>query len=264
MNLSANGSCFRLSGPEDAPVVTLVHGIGLNHQIWGDFERELSTHFRVLSYDLFGHGESRRPEQALSLSVFAQQLLELIDELEIARTAIVGFSMGGMINRRFAMDFPQRCSALVVLCSPHQRSAAAQQLVETRLSQSSDGGPAATLQSSLERWFSAGFRASEKEKIQQVSDWIVANDPQSFYQSRYILAHGVNELLRPQPPIKQPTLVITCENDSGSTVEMALAIASEIAGSETLIVPKLQHLGMLEAPELFIGPIERFLLSKLV
>jgi pimeloyl-ACP methyl ester carboxylesterase len=259
MPKSANGTAYQISGPDDAEVVVLIHGIGINRHIWRDYEAELTKRYRVLSYDLSGHGESSRPAQVLSLTVLAEQLRELLDELGIARCAAVGFSMGGMINRRFAMDYPDRCSALVILNSPHERSPEAQQLVEERVIATSAGGPAATLQASLERWFTAEFLAMHKTVVDEVSGWIIANDPETFTQSRQILATGVIELIRPQPAINQPSLVITCENDSGSTAAMSVGIAAEIKSAEMLIIPKLQHLGMLEQPELFIDPIKLFL-----
>ena len=52
---------------------------------------------------------------------------------------------------------------------------------------------------------------------------------------------------------------MTCENDSGSTPEMAQAISEEILGSEIVIVPELKHLGLLEEPEVFINSLQVFL-----
>ncbi|MFT7556931.1 MAG: pimeloyl-ACP methyl ester carboxylesterase [Planctomycetota bacterium] len=261
VKISGNGTAYELTGSENAPVVVLIHGIGLNRHLWADYVPALSVAYRVLNYDLFGYGDSRHPEQELSLSLLADQLCELLDELKIESCAIVGFSLGGMINRRFAMDYPARCWALVVLCSPHERSAEAQQLVEDRLRQTQTGGSAATLKASLQRWFTKDFLATEVEIIDRVSGWVLAADPRIFSESRYILARGVRELLRPEPPLVLSTLVMTCELDSGSTPEMSFAIAAEIAGSKTAIVPDLQHLGMLEQPELFIEPIRAFLMS---
>ena len=130
MPLSTQGTAYALAGPADAPVVTLVHGIGVRRQLWDSFVARLSQHYRVLSYDLLGHGDSIRTAVTLSLSLFAQQLNALLDELNIEQTVIIGFSMGGMINRRFAIDYPQKSRALVIMNSPHRRDATAQRLVE--------------------------------------------------------------------------------------------------------------------------------------
>ena len=85
-----------------------------------------------------------------------------------------------------------------------------------------------------------------------------ADDARS-YAERQILACGVTELINPMPSIKTPTLVLTCEKDGGSTPDMTRGIAHEIEGAEVCIVPRSQHLGMLESPSLFIKPIQTFL-----
>ena len=107
---SRNGSVYELSGPVDAPVIVLVHGLGLNRHVWEKFSSRLSPRYRVLNYDLYGHGESAPPPGTPSLTMFSEQLLGLLDELAIDQCSIIGFSLGGMINRRFAMDHPDGCT----------------------------------------------------------------------------------------------------------------------------------------------------------
>jgi pimeloyl-ACP methyl ester carboxylesterase len=136
-------------------------------------------------------------------------------------------------------------------------------LVEERAAQTVEGGPAATIDATLERWFTPHFLKTATGPVAQVRTGVLANDPATYAAFRQVLAIGVIELIRPQPAIAAPTLVITCEHDSGSTPAMSRAIASEIEGAETLIVPGLQHLGLIERPELFIQPILRFLTRSL-
>ena len=52
---------------------------------------------------------------------------------------------------------------------------------------------------------------------------------------------------------------MTCENDTGSTPAMSHAIASEIQGAETIIVPELRHMALVEQPEFFAAPLLGFL-----
>ena len=242
-----------------APVLVLVHGLGLTRATWDAFVPALAQTYRVLSYDLPGHGDSALPQEAPSLTMLSAQLIALLDALQIPRASIIGFSLGGMINRRFAIDHPDRVAGLVILNSPHERSPEAQRLVEDRAAQTGTGGPAATIDSTLERWFTAQFRQDAPDVVAKVRAGVLANDPGNYTRHRRVLAQGVVELIRPAPPITAPTLVITCEHDSGSTPAMAHAIASEINGAETVIVPGLQHLGLIEQPDLFIQPIGQFL-----
>lgn len=260
---SSNGTAYDLSGPILAPAVVFIHGLGLNRQIWHTYTNRFGARYRVLSYDLYGHGESARPPRTPSLTLFAEQLVELLDELKIDRAMLVGFSLGGMINRRVAMDYPERVSLLAILNSPHERGDEAQKLVEQRALDSAEGGPGATLDATIERWFTADFRRQHGDFIEQVRQWVLANDHQDYALCRQVLAFGVVELIRPEPPITHPTLVMTCEHDSGSTPAMSQAIASEIEGAEVIIVPELQHMGLSENPSFFVTALAEFIDSVL-
>ncbi len=256
---SSNGSVYDISGPAEAPVVVLVHGLGLNRHIWTDYVSRLRHRYRVLSYDLYGHGDSASPPREASLRLFSEQLLGLLDELGIDACSIVGFSLGGMINRRFAIDHPGRLRALIILNSPHERDPQAQRLVEQRALDSAAGGPEATLEAAIERWFTPAFISAHSDYIDKVRGWLLANDAEDYASCRRVLAFGVVELIRPRPPIGHPTLVITCENDSGSTPAMSQAIAGEINGAQVIIAPQLQHMGLVENPSFFITAIAEFL-----
>ncbi len=254
-----DGTAYQLHGDAAAPLVALIHGLGLNRHIWSAYRAALSPRYRVLTYDLFGHGGSAPPPATPSLALFAAQLRALLDALDIDACALVGFSLGGMINRRFAMDYPARARALAIFNSPHRRSRAAQRLVEQHAAQSATDGPAATLESAIARWFTLEFQAAHPAYIARVRRWLLANDPTHYAQCRRVLAGGVTELLRPQPPIACPALVMTCEHDSGSTPAMSRAIAAEMANARVVIVAGLQHMGLVEQPARFTAPLLRFL-----
>ena len=260
---TTDGTAFEISGPDEKPIVTLIHGLGLCQEIWKPFRPAFEEHFRVLSYDLYGHGQSGPITETASLSVYARQIANLLDHLDIKQTALVGFSIGGMINRRFAMDFPDQLSKLAILNSPHNRGHEGQAAVESRAKKVREEGGLSTLPAALERWFTASYRQKDSEGIALVRKWREQVDPESYAQAAWVLANGVRELIKPDQKITTPALVMTCENDSGSTPAMSNAIANEIAGSEIQIVPELQHLGLMEKPELFIEPIMQFLQKNL-
>ncbi len=253
------GTAYDVCGPADAPVLVLIHGLGVTREMWEAHLPAFSAEHRVLRYDLAGHGESAAPVEAPSLTLYSEQLRVLLDELAIAAADIVGFSLGGMINRRFAMDYGPGVKRLVILNSPHERGAEAQRLVEERATDSAAGGPTANLEVTLARWFTPRFLASRPEVIEQMKAWVLANDARLYAQARWVLARGVVELIRPEQPIRKTCLVMTCEHDSGSTPAMTWAIASEIPGADWQIVPDLQHCGLLEDPEVFTTPILAFL-----
>ncbi len=215
--------------------------------------------YRVITFDLFGHGESSPPNAAPALSLFASQLHELLDHLAIERAAVAGFSLGGMIARRFAMNYPERLWALAVLHSAHTRDRAAQAAVEARVVQARNEGPAATVDAALLRWFTDTFRVANPAIMNLVRQWIIANRREFYAPIYQVLADGVAELVAPVPPIAAPTLVMTAEQDFGNSPEMSRAISAEVPGSRLVILPGLRHMAMAEAPELFNAPLLSFL-----
>lgn len=260
MAITATGTAYDLTGPADAPVVVLIHGLGLTRDgTWGAMTPLLAKEFRVLRYDLCGHGESALPQGRVDLGLLSAQVIALLDALSVDRAALVGFSLGGMINRRCAMDHPDRVSALAILNAPHDRGEERQRIVEEQARAAAAGGPAANLDQTLARWFTEGFRRDHAEKVAQIRDLVLANDPANYAAHRQVLAEGVRELTAPLTPIRHPTLVVTCAQDSGSTPAMATAIAREIPDAEAIIVPDLQHLGLIEAPDLFADILRDYL-----
>lgn len=221
--------------------------------------RTLETEFRVLNYDLLGHGESAVPKGEVDLKRLSLQIVSLLDHLGISQAALMGFSLGGMINRRMAMDHPDRVTSVVILNSPHERDPEKQAQVEQHARQSDEGGPAATLEAALQRWITPQFAEDNAPIMAEIRSVILANDAPNYARHRYVLAAGVTELIRPDPPLSVPMLVMTSEHDGGSTPDMTYAIASETQGAEAVIVPGLKHMGLVERPDLFLEPSMRFL-----
>lgn len=240
-------------------VVVLVHGLGLNRHSWQWQVPELLKSHRVIAFDLHGHGGSSVPPDAPSLTLFSEQLVELLDYLGIAKASVFGFSLGGMIARRFAMDHGGRLEALGILHSAHARDKAAHDAIQARVVQAAQDGPSATVEAALDRWFTPGFRAGHPQMMDEVRRWILANRKDVYAPIYQVLVDGVTELVAPSPPITAPTLVMTGEDDYGNSPAMSRAIAAEIPGSELIILPGLRHMALAEAPDLFNAKLLAFL-----
>lgn len=254
-----DGTVYDLSGPTGAPAVVLIHGLGLNRACWQWLVPELAGRYRVLTYDLLGHGDSGAPPPDPVLKTLSNQLAKLLNHLSIDHAAIVGFSLGGMIARRFAQDHPARVAALGILHSPHKRTPEAQAAILARVEQAKAEGPSATVEAALVRWFTDAYRAANPGMMELVRSWVMANDP-AIYPSIYrILATGIDEIVAPIPPITAPALVITGDEDFGNGPEMTRAIAGEIEGAGALILPGLRHMALAEAPEAVNRPLIAFL-----
>ncbi len=256
---AADGTFYTLRGPHGAPVVALIHGLGLNQDLWQPIADTFAPQFRVLTYDLHGHGQTPHPGPAPSLRTLARQLSDLLDHIGAPRAAIVGFSLGGMIARRFAQDDPARTRALAVLHSPHRRSAQAQDAILARVAQAQGQGPAATVEDALRRWFTDDFRTAQPALMNRVRAWVLANDPAIYPLYYAVFASGVEEVIAPQPALRCPTLVITGDQDYGNDPQMARAIAADIPGAQVHILPGLRHMALTQAPDETLAALLPFL-----
>lgn len=253
------GTAFEVHG-SPAPALFLVHGLGLNKAMWQwQVPALVAAGWQVVTYDLYGHGESAAPPQVPSLALFSGQLAGLMEHLGITEAVVAGFSLGGMIARRFAMDHPDRTTALAILHSAHLRDQAAHDAIQARVHQARKDGPGATVDAALERWFTAPFRKAHPEIMDLVRQWVLANRKDIYPSIYQMLVDGVTELAAPEPSITCPALVMTGDEDYGNSVEMSRAIAAEIPGSETVILEGLRHMAMVEAPGRFNAPLLKFL-----
>jgi pimeloyl-ACP methyl ester carboxylesterase len=99
---------------EGKPVV-LIHGLGSRWQIWIETIPTLAREYRVIALDLPGFGSSQMPEEEISISLFADTVDALCEELDTGPAAIVGHSMGGHTAAELALRHPQRVERLVLL-----------------------------------------------------------------------------------------------------------------------------------------------------
>src|SRR5690606_20206009 len=161
--------------------------------------------------------------------------------------------------RRLAQDLPQRITALAILNSPHQRSAAAQAALLQRVEQARSDGPTGMIETAMTRWFTDDYRASHPAMMDLVRHWVSSNDRESYHMIYRIFAEGVDEITSPEPAIACPTLVMTGAEDLTNTPDMARAIAAEIAGAEIHILKGLRHMALAEDPAAVNVPLRRFL-----
>lgn len=108
---------YRWQGPEQGPVVVMVHGFSTPLFIFEQNADALAdAGFRVLRYDHFGRGWSDRPRVRYDADFYDRVLIELLDALNIeGKVNLVGLSMGGVISAEFAARHPERVEKLALL-----------------------------------------------------------------------------------------------------------------------------------------------------
>lgn len=262
MNVAVDWSDVRATRHAQAgqgPVVVLVHGLGLNHRMWQWQVPDLAARYRVVSYDLLGHGESARPPGPYTMADFTDQLAGLTTALGLSRFALIGFSLGGLIAQAYALAHPGQVAALGVLHSAFDRTPAERESIRERVRTARTAGPSATVEAALRRWFTAAFATEHPEVLEQVRRWVLANDPSAFAAAYDVLAEADGPLASQVARIQCPTVVLTGSEDHGNSPTMADRLAATVAHGECQVLPGLRHMALAERPELVTDALLGFL-----
>jgi 3-oxoadipate enol-lactonase len=249
-----------LEGPDDAPVVILANPIGTSRAIWAAQARVLRESYRLLRFELRGHGEpgaqSDAPPGPYSIAELGTDVLGLMREYGITAAAYCGVSLGGMIGLWLAANAPERISSLVVCCSAitpmPSRQAWLDRAALVRL-----GGMAAISEMIPPRWFTPEFIAREPAAVSLVMDMLHGTDPEGYAGCGEAIAE-VN--LRPAlGSIKAPTLVIAGAQDQAAPPWQGAVTAAGIADSRLAVIRGTSHLAPYQTP----GPVTGAILAHL-
>ncbi|MEO3388396.1 alpha/beta hydrolase [Mesorhizobium sp. CAU 1741] len=246
---------YRVEG--DGDWLVLVHGVGGSLHQWDRFVTLLGGRYRTLRFDQRGHGQSDKPRGPYHIDDLAGDLRKLLDTLGIESCHLAGASLGALVAQGFALADPQRLSSLVLLAGIAGRTEQEKKLVLDRLAIVQGGIPGQHFSNSVERWFTDDFRRLYPEIIEGYAARNQANDSAAYAAAYAVLAKtDFAERLR---EIQIPTLIVTGEEDKGSNPRMAAFMHSQIEGSQLVILPKLRHSLLIEAPGQVLDHVERFL-----
>ncbi len=108
---------YYLEGPDDAPLVVLIHGFSVPAYVWEPTTEFLNNNgYRTLRFDLYGRGYSDRPDLDFDISLFEEQLAGLINGLGLDESVtVVGLSMGGPIAARYAHKYLDKVNGLILI-----------------------------------------------------------------------------------------------------------------------------------------------------
>jgi pimeloyl-ACP methyl ester carboxylesterase len=244
----------------NGPPLLLIHGVGARLDNWDGAAAVLARNFKVVRYDLRGHGQSSKVPGPYSLDLFADDAVALLDHLGVAQAHIAGHSLGGMIAVTLGVRHPQRVERLAVLSAAAGRTDEERRKVMERIALIAAGIPGDHFKNSLARWFTDEFRAANPDLMEQYAARNKENDPACYAAAYTVLATG--EIGPDLPRVAAPTLVVTGEHDLGSNPRMSRFIHEGIAGSTLRILPRLRHSILIEAPRTVAGLIEPFFQGK--
>lgn len=248
---------WRIDGDSDAgkPVLVLSNSIGTTLRMWDAQIEELAKHFRVLRYDLRGHGASGVPVGAYSLDRLGRDVIELLDALGIERAHFLGLSLGGFVGQWLGVHAPERIDRLILSnTSPwlgpgkqwDERIAAVLQAPDM----------AETAEVFLANWFPARMLAAKEPVVETFRAMLLATDPQGLAGAWAAVRD--TDLRRTIALIDRPTLVIAGLHDTVTAASHSEQIAATVPGARLVVLPAV-HLSNIEYPVEFMQAVLGFL-----
>ena len=218
-------------------------------EIWAYQLPLLAHRFRVLLYDLRGHGRSAAPGDSYTLQELASDVAALLDYLQISRAAFVGLSIGGMIGQMFALQYPDKLAGLVLCSTGSRTEPQTKATIEDRIKTVRAEGLESQVRSTLARWFTAKFIEQAPATMTWVSDLILATSVDGYSGcGRAIQGLDVTDALS---EVRIKTLIIPGEHDLGFPEKVSRTIQQKIANSDLVLLTDAAHIGNVEQAHLF-------------
>lgn len=247
---------YRLQGRGPRQLLC-IHGVGSYLEAWDDVVSRLGDTFRVLTFDLRGHGTSSRVRGRYEIDDFVGDALALANHVGFDRFHLAGFSLGGLVAQRMALSHPARLRRLALLATVSGRTREERERVLARLAALQSGERGAHYDASLSRWLTEDFQARNPERIAYLRQRNAQNDPDCYASAYRVLAETDFGGFIDQ--IRMPTLIVTGEDDQGSNPRMAEFMHECIPGSQLAILPGLRHSILTEAPDTVADLLHTFL-----
>ena len=246
---------YETSGPADGPPVILIPSLGTALSMWEPQARALARRFRVVRYDLRGHGSSRVPPGPYSIADLGADLLAMLDVLALSRASLCGISIGGMSCMWVAAHAPERVERMVIFCSSAQIDTEGRYRERARTVR--EHGVESVADAVVARWFTAGFAGSHPDVVERMRAGLVATPREGYAGCCEALAEM--DLRADLPGIEAPTLVVAGRNDEATPPDPGRLIADAIPDAGFELVDDAAHLANVEQPEAVGAVIARHL-----
>ena len=246
---------YFVQGKEDGIPVVLLHAIGTNHSLWDQQAEVWGRTHKIIRCDLPGYGESPPAKPPFTMFSYADAVVGMLDQLNIAAAHIVGLSLGGMIGSALALAHPERVQSLVIADARVDAPDEYRAIWDTLIGMAEKEGMAAVAAFMLNRWF--GDRAAQPDAgILAVAKSLDVTSADGFIAS----ARAIQQLdyLNRVAEISCPTLLLVGAND-GVLPDVMADIHRRIPGSMYQVIEGAGHLANIDQPETFTNAVTRFL-----
>jgi 3-oxoadipate enol-lactonase len=256
MQIKSNGSTFNccIDG-ERGSWVLLSHGLATDLTMWDELAGALKDRYRVLRYDARGHGGSPATAGDYTLDQLVADAVGILDALEVAQAHFAGLSMGGMIGLGLMLDHAPRIKSAVIADSRHTTTPDFTKAWLDRAEAVHQGGIEAIVNSTVERWSSAGLATRNPAAVARM-ETMIRNTSAAGYRgcaaalARLNYGHRLGE-------IRTPALVLCGTEDHGAPPENTRQMHAMIAGSRFLEIAQAGHISNIEKPSIFNAAVAK-------
>ena len=254
-----NGIALYDEGVREGLPVVLIHGFPFNRQMWGPQLRALSAVYRVISYDVRGHGASDVGDGQYSLELFVDDLLGILESLNLKQAVLCGLSMGGYIALRMAERNPERVKALV-LCDTKSEADGNEAKLKRAASVLAvkKNGSVAFAQEFVKAVLTEETLQSRPELVRSVAALIAGNTPLGIAGALLAMVSRT-DTTPALPYLSFPALILVGEQDKLTPPSAAEAMRKALPHAELHVIPQAAHLSNLENPEVFNEKLLAFL-----
>ncbi len=238
--------------------VTFVTGIANDISLWDGQVAALARGFKLLRYDLRGHGGSESTPGDYTIDILVRDLRTLLDQVRIEKTSLVGLGLGGALVQAFAIQHPERVERLMPCCCRAQMVPDFAAMWHKLRDTVRHNGLESIVEPTVQRWFSADFKAAHPEVLDKIRKMI-----RGTTQDGYLGVTGAflglaleDQLGR----IKAPTLYVSGADDHlGGPPPLMKGLSEKVKGARHVSVPRAAHIANIQNPEGFNQALEEFL-----
>jgi 3-oxoadipate enol-lactonase len=241
----------------DASILALSHSLGTSSDLWRAQLAGLSPRFRLLTFDIRGHGTTEATPGPYTVEQLAADFIALLDALRIETAHYCGVSLGGAIGQWLGARAPRRIDRLVLANTAARFGTP--DTWNTRIATVREHGTRSIANASIERWFTPEFAEHEQAQMDSFRQ-VLLNTPLDGYIGCCAAIRDVDHRSLASE-IVRPTLVIAGSADRVTSPDDAAWLAGRIPKADLLVLPAA-HLANVEAADQFNAAVSAFLSTE--
>jgi len=245
---------YKASGKVDGEALVLGNSLGSDLHMWDRVLPSFEKEFRVVRFDMRGHGGSGVPSGSYRLEELGRDVLCLLDRLALQSVHFCGLSLGGMVAMWLGIHAPQRVKRLV-MANTSARIGTPEQWDE-RIAEVKRMGMTPLAEKSLSRWFTDSYREGHADEMETMRAMIAKTDPVGYVGCCGALRDA--DLKEEMAQILAPCLVIAGKHDRATPPSEGLAVHRALPHS-TYLELDASHLSAWEQAERFALEVIAFL-----